>query len=306
MEGITTYEEGTGLIIQSDKPLYIFANRDGYDFKYNDKINNHYFNNPQLSRFIVQRNGISVISTVEEIQNKFFTNITVLLNVNLDNVSLINLFRTVTETISTTSWAVGAINKNKLDNQLGNFYNTIFIACKDKAKKPIPFDISLYYEVKEITDEALRESFKLIGYPRNISRYLLDSGVSLNDMEEIVTEYKLQGVIKEDITIDNFKKEFFKVLKDKNIISYLIEIIELEECFSYNKIDELKDIDLSNLNMTNLEARRIANQIDGRDAILIYDEIMDYHSKLLENKSPLIKNIIQGLISGCISILNKQ
>ena len=95
LDGIISYEEGNGLIFESEEPLYILANRENYDFKYSNKINNHYYNNPLLDRILVERNGIAVVSTVEEIQGKFFTNITVLIDTSLDNLTLMNLFRTV-------------------------------------------------------------------------------------------------------------------------------------------------------------------------------------------------------------------
>ena len=43
LDGIISYEEGNGLIFESEEPLYILANRENYDFKYSNKINNHYY-----------------------------------------------------------------------------------------------------------------------------------------------------------------------------------------------------------------------------------------------------------------------
>ena len=104
MDGVTISKRGNGIIIKSNKPLYVLANRDNFDFQYIDEFDNHYYNQPNLERILVERNGISIISTVEFFENKFFTNITVLLDVQLDNITLLNIYRTVTETISTISW----------------------------------------------------------------------------------------------------------------------------------------------------------------------------------------------------------
>ena len=98
---------------------------------------------------------------------EFQVNITVLLDVQLDNITLLNIYRTVTETISTISWQVNAINRDDLSNKLGNYYNMIYIACKGKSDKIISFDISLFYEVKELVGEALTKSFSNLGYFKN-------------------------------------------------------------------------------------------------------------------------------------------
>ena len=68
------------------------------------------------------------------------------------------------KTISTVSWQVEAINQDDLSNKLGNYYNMVYIACEDKSDKIISFDISLFYEVKELVSEALYKSFKNLGY----------------------------------------------------------------------------------------------------------------------------------------------
>ena len=122
MDGVTISKRDNGIIIKSNKPLYVLANRDNFDFQYIDEFDNHYYNQPNLERILVERNGISIISTVEFFENKFFTNITVLLDVQLDNITLLNIYRTVTETISTISWQVNAINRDDLSNKLGNMH----------------------------------------------------------------------------------------------------------------------------------------------------------------------------------------
>ena len=153
-----------GIIIKSENPFYVLANRDNFDFQYINEFDNHYYNQPNLERILVERDGISIITTVEFFEKKFFTNISVLLDVELDNITLLNIYRTVIETISTVSWQVNAINKDDLSNKLGNYYNMIYIACTGKSEKIISFDISLFYEIKELVEEALTKSFKNLGY----------------------------------------------------------------------------------------------------------------------------------------------
>lgn len=168
LEGITVSDKGNGILIKSETPMYILANRDDFDFKYIGEFDNHYYNEQGLKRILVERNGISIISTVEFFENKFFTNISIILDVELDNITLLNIYRTVTETISTVSWQVGAVNRDELSNKLGNYYNMIYVACRGQSEKIIAFDISLYYEVKELVEEALTESFEDLGYSRQI------------------------------------------------------------------------------------------------------------------------------------------
>lgn len=164
IEGITVSPCNNGILIKSDTPLYMLANRDNFDFQYKTEFDNHYYNEVGLKRILVEKDGISVISTVEFFENKFFTNISLLLDVELDNITILNIYRTVTETISTVSYQVGAINKDELSNKLGNYYNMIYVACMGKSEKIISFDISLYYEVKELVNQALTKSFNILGY----------------------------------------------------------------------------------------------------------------------------------------------
>ncbi len=291
LDGIISYEEGNGLIFESEEPLYILANRENYDFKYSNKINNHYYNNPLLDRILVERNGIAVVSTVEEIQGKFFTNITVLIDTSLDNLTLMNLFRTVSETISTTSWDVNALNKNRLDNQLGNFYNTIFIACRKKSEVSLPFDISLFYEVKEIVDEALRQSFKVLGYPRNIVKYLRDANISLDIIEDVARK-----VTTKDITHNVFVNQLENILDDVNIVAYIVAIIRLEEDYNNERIVIKNNTNIENT--ANILCLNMVNQIAGKEAVSVFNKIKD-DLKLLEFE-PFTKGIVMALVSGCI------
>ena len=291
LDGIISYEEGNGLIFESEEPLYILANRENYDFKYSNKINNHYYNNPLLDRILVERNGIAVVSTVEEIQGKFFTNITVLIDTSLDNLTLMNLFRTVSETISTTSWDVNALNKNRLDNQLGNFYNTIFIACRKKSEVSLPFDISLFYEVKEIVDEALRQSFKVLGYPRNIVKYLRDANISLDIIEDVARK-----VTTKDITHNVFVNQLENILDDVNIVAYIVAIIRLEEDYNNERIIIKNNTNIENT--ANILCLNMVNQIAGKEAVSVFNKIKD-DLKLLEFE-PFTKGIVMALVSGCI------
>lgn len=167
MDGVTICKKDNEIIIQSQSPFYVLANRDNFDFQYITEFDNHYYNNENLERILVEKDGISVITTVEYFEKKFFTNITVLLDVELDNITLLNIYRTAVETISTVSWQVNAINRDELSNKLGNYYNMIYIACRGESEKLIAFDISLFYEVKELLEEALTTSFEKIGYSKN-------------------------------------------------------------------------------------------------------------------------------------------
>lgn len=164
IEGVNITEKGNGLLFQFDKPCYVLANRDNFDFQHLNEFDNHYYNEEGLERILVEKNGICAVTTVEYFEKKFFTNITLILDVKLDNITLLNIYRTVIETISTVSWQVGAINHDDLSNKLGNYYNMVYIACEDKSDKIISFDISLFYEVKELVSEALNKSFKNLGY----------------------------------------------------------------------------------------------------------------------------------------------
>ncbi|RAP51506.1 MAG: hypothetical protein BZ138_05095 [Methanosphaera sp. rholeuAM270] len=162
IDGVRADFINNGIMFEFETPFYVLANRDGFDFKYLKKFDNHYANKANLERVLVQENGISVVSTVEFFEDKYFTNISIFLDANLDNITLLNIFRVVTESISTVAYQKGAFNRDELSNQLGNYYNMVYVSCRDKSEKIISFDISLYYEVKELVSKALEKSFDYI------------------------------------------------------------------------------------------------------------------------------------------------
>lgn len=164
MDGIEVENNYTGLLFKSETPLYILANRDNFDFVYSQEFDNHYLNNPNIDVFSRQEDGICVISTIEIIDSKFFTNISLLLDVELDSYTVINLFKTCVECITNVSSDVGAVNDDELYDDFGNYYNTIFVASRGKLERRLAFDISLYYQVKELVDDVLYQSFSHIGY----------------------------------------------------------------------------------------------------------------------------------------------
>lgn len=166
MEGVNLEKQANGLLIKSEKPLYIFANRENYDFQFNTEFDNHYLNQKGIDTVILEEDGITVISTVEIINNKFFTNLSLLFDIDLDNLTMINLFKIAVESICSTSWDANALNKNELDNYVGNYYNTIFVACRDKSKKSLPFDVSLYFQVKDLIYRAITKNLYQLGYQK--------------------------------------------------------------------------------------------------------------------------------------------
>lgn len=161
-EGLTVSPISNGILFESETPFYVLANRDGFDFRYIKKFDNHYANHPNLERILVEDHGISVVTTVEYFENKYFTNVSIFLDVNLDNITILNIYRIITESISTVAYENEAINDDELSNKLGNYYNMIYVVCRKKSEKTIAFDISLYYEVKDLISKALTQSFHKI------------------------------------------------------------------------------------------------------------------------------------------------
>lgn len=161
-EGLTVTKKDNGILFESETPLYVLANREGFDFKYISGFDNHYANHQNLERILVESSGISVVTTIEYFENKYFTNVSIFLDVDLDNITLLNIYRIITESISTVAYENGATNNDELSNKLGNYYNMVYVLCRKESEKPIAFDISLFYEVKELVSEALTQSFNFI------------------------------------------------------------------------------------------------------------------------------------------------
>ena len=159
LDGISVEKYFTGLLFKSKTPLFILANRDDYDFVYSNEFDNHYLNNQNIDVFSLEEDGIYVASSVEIIDGKYFTNVSVILDVKLDTFTITNIFKTCVEAISYVSWTKEAFNDDQLYNDVGNYYNTIFVACRGRLEKTLAFDISLYYQLKELLNDALTKSF---------------------------------------------------------------------------------------------------------------------------------------------------
>lgn len=234
IEGISTSKIDNGIKIESDEDMYILGNIHGYDFQNKKSFNNHYSNNPELKRVVIQRHGISVISSIEKFKDKFFTNISVLIDEKLDNITMLFIYNTIHQTISTTLWKNNAIAKDKLDNELGNFYNVVYIACRGKSEKYLPYDISLFYEVKEILDEALNESLQNLNYPIKIIQTLKDHHITLDMIDKLALKFD------KNIDIQQFNNILLELLKNPDIIAYLNMSLHLKDDIKNNTISELQ------------------------------------------------------------------
>ncbi len=302
MENITAYNKENGLVIESQEPMYILANRKGYDFTYANSFDSHYFNNPDLERVVIHEDGITVISTSEILNGKFFTNISVLLDTDLDNITMMNIYRTVVETISSTSWDVDARNDDKLDNATGNYYNIVFIACRSKSDVSLSFDISLFYEVKDLVDKALRKSFDMLGYPRDIIKYMEDMGITIDAMEDAAMELVVGVDESEEEIRAKFRKTLLHALEDINVISYLDAALRLEEDYQHYRIRGVNvDDDPAYLYMDEIMGMAIANQISGTKALFNFRIYDTKKPGILGVLGPSADDIIGGLIAGCMS-----
>lgn len=285
IDGINISKIENGIQITSEEDMYILGNIHGYDFRNKKSFNNHYSNNPELKRVIVQRHGISVISTIEKFKDKFFTNISVLLDVKLDNITMLYIYNTIHQTISTTLYKNNAISKDKLDNELGNFYNVVYIACRGKADKYLPYDISLFYEVKEILDEALNKSLKYINYPQNITETLKDYHIT--NLEKTAEK------ICENINMDKFKKQLQQAIENPDTIAYLNMCLHLIDDTKNQAIDELQD---NKPNYKQLISKNLAKTMTTENITQTLNKIYE----ILPHKS-IEDNIKIGLITGILT-----
>ncbi len=295
-EGITITRRNTGIVFQSEIPMYVLANRNGFIFQHVREFDNHYLNNPTLERFLVERNGITVVSTVEYFVDKFFTNISVILDVELDNNTLMNVYRTVVESISSTLYEVNAINKDDLANKLGNHYNMIFVACKGKYDKKIAFDLSLLYEVKELVDESLKKSLKAIGYPKTIIQALEDKSLSLKYIEDVA----MKSIPCSNNKIhEKLQNEIILSLNNVTVVSLIKSILNLECDIQNNSITEIngkKDLEeyLETMSIS------ISNIISNND-IAPNNKIDNSIIKDLDSySSAIIKGLINGYLSNIV------
>lgn len=291
IEDVCISQADNGLKIESSAdPFYIFGNITGYDFKSHKSFYNHYLNDPTNKQVKVERNGIAVIASVEYFNEKFFVNISAILDTKLDNMALLYAYNAVLQTISTAQWDENAIATSKIDNELGNFYNIVFVACRGEPEKVIPFDISLFYELKEITQEAVSLSLKQIGYPKDITHFLKLKGITVDDMCHIAS------IINPDVDVNNFKDILVDVLNDSNVIQFIDGALCIDEDIRRNRI---RSIGETSHEMKQTMGLILAHYLAGEDLKFNLDDYqnMDELSHITSKTS----DVILGLIIGCLS-----
>ncbi|MDO5850959.1 MAG: phosphatidylglycerophosphatase A [Methanobacteriaceae archaeon] len=304
IEGVDLVKTDDGLIVKSKEDLYILGNLDGYCFKYHDSFQNHY--NDFANEFhpgIVVEDDMCAIVTIDYIKSSFFINASLIIDAKLDNNMMLNIFRIITESISTSLWDVDAISKNKLDNQLGNFYNISFVACKGENKNTVSPDLSLNYSVKTVISKAVKKALANFGYPKDIMGFIEGIGVTLDDMVEAGMELIVDVDPEEyDKLKDKLAKQIIHSLKDINVVSYLIAAIRLEEDYDHYRIKGINvDDDPAYLYMDEIMGMAIANQISGTKAIFNFTIYDKKKPGILSKLGPSVDDIIGGLIAGCVS-----
>ena len=258
-------------------------------------------------------------------------NITVLIDRDLDEKALIDIFQTIIETRTDIFQYFGVKNYSKYskdddyspvspDNNYSpvpdDDYSTIngfnqehfmhkdeiMVACKGrgegKSKKEM-YEICLM--VIKCVHEALRDLLSNFGYPLGIVEHIESVGVTIDDLVE--AGMQLCVGVERTVELDNkLNKQLFKSLEDLNVAALIIAGIRLEEDLQRQRI---RGIDVSDdpayLYSDEVFGMAVANQIAGTKAIFNFKRYDEEKPGIIGSLGPVLDDIFAGLVAGCMS-----
>ncbi|HTX61766.1 MAG TPA: alpha-ribazole phosphatase CobZ [Methanobacterium sp.] len=240
------------------------------------------------------REEVTVIITADK---TFKLNYIVLIHADLDEASLLNVFKDVLESKMAAASDLGMKRPIKLIYQ-----DELVVACrtgedgiKDDDKQKIGIKVS------DCIMEASYKLFKNMGYPRNILEHVEDAGVTIDELIEAGMELVVGVEKTEDLEL-KLKDQILKSLEDLNVATLIMAGIRLEEDLSLGRIQGIDvDDDPACLYSDEVLGMAVANQIAGTKAIFNFKRYDEEKPGIIGKLGPVLDDIFAGLVAGCMS-----
>jgi alpha-ribazole phosphatase CobZ len=249
---------------------------------------------------ITNKNVTALVTTYNE--QKLFVSILVLVDSNLDEKTLIKLFKATIDAKNAALWDMGVINHFSFDPLDLEDNESILIASKGSADTVTPDELyMLIKNVQKSVREAVRKSLSHSGFPKDVLTYMKDVGVEVDDLVDAGMELVV-GVEKTQEIRHKLKKQIYHSLEDLNVVSFIIAGIRLEEDYEKHRVMgvDVED-DPAYLYSDEVFGMSVATQIAGTKAIFNFKRYDEAKPGIINKLGPVLDDIFAGLIAGCMS-----
>jgi alpha-ribazole phosphatase CobZ len=235
-------------------------------------------------------------------EQKLFLSILVLVDHDLDNKTLLKLFKTTIDAKNAALWDMGVINHFSFDPLDLEDDESILIASKGSADIVNPDEsYILVKNVQQSVREAVKKSLSHCGFPKDVLDYMNDVGVGVDDLVDAGMELVV-GVEKTVEIRLKLKQQIYHSLEDLNVVSFIIAGIRLEEDYEKHRVSGVDvDDDPAYLYSDEVFGMSIANQISGTKAIFNFKRYDEAKPGVISKLGPVLDDVFAGLVAGCIS-----
>ncbi|HEY0196591.1 MAG TPA: phosphatidylglycerophosphatase A [Methanobacterium sp.] len=229
-------------------------------------------------------------------------NITVLVNEELNEPALLELFKATVEAKAATLWDLGLVNGFSSDLFDSGKDDSILVACTGAGgfkthQKTGDLRLTLGKCVREATSKLLKE----LGYPRDVVGYMEDVGVTVEDLVYAGIQLCV-GVDETPELNEKLRTQMLKSLEDLNVVSLIMAGIRLEEDYARHRVRgvDVED-DPAYLYSDEVLGMAVANQIAGTKALFNFKRYDEEKPGIIGVLGPVLDDVFAGLVAGCMS-----
>jgi len=237
-----------------------------------------------------------VTTIITPVNGIYPVNVTVLINWELDDLTLLKLFQEVMETIITVFNGSG-FRRHKYSSK-----NIITVACTAKTNLNSDEDINnLFLKLNSCLREAVQQLMKNLGYPKDIIGHMEDSGVTITDLIDAGMQLCVGVERTEELDL-KLEKQLLISLKDLNVTALIMAGIRLEDDLLRHRIRGINvDDDPAYLYSDEVLGMAVANQIAGTKALFNFKRYDEEKPGIIGTLGPVLDDIFAGLVAGCMS-----
>ena len=226
-------------------------------------------------------------------------NIMVFVDEYLNEETLLELFKTVSDAKFAGLWDMGLLNHFSFDPM--NCGDSVVLACKGRGTTPEDRLIETIENTGECVRNAVAELLKICGFPKDVQGFMEDVGVTVENLTDAGMELVV-GVEKTGEIREKLRMQIIKSLQDLNVVSFIIAGIRLEEDYEKHRVRGVNvDDDPAYLYSDEVFGMSVANQIAGTKAIFNFKRYDEAKPGIISRLGPVLDDIFAGLVAGCMS-----
>ncbi len=253
-----------------------------------------------LGKFVDVTVGDVTVLALAHQQKQLFLSVLVFVNGELDQKTLVKLFKSIIDAKLAAMWDVGVINHFSFDPLTLEDNESILLACKGQGVTAQNTD-ELNQDLQNCVRKAVENALKRVGFPKGVLGYMNDVGVGVDDLVDAGMELVVGVDESPDMRI-KLKKQILHSLNDLNVVSFIIAGIRLEEDYEKHRVLGVDvDDDPAYLYSDEVFGMSVANQIAGTKAIFNFKRYDEAKPGIISKLGPVLDDVFAGLVAGCMS-----